>query len=213
MDLYEAIAAGDETAALKALDTQPDPTRPSPDPTRPTPVLWALYHGHGDLARTLAARIGRPLDLPEAAALDDPDRVAQLLDGGEPVDGRTPDGYTPLQLAAFFGGPRAAALLLERGADPGAVADNEMRIQPLHAAVSGRHHQIAVRLIAAGVDVNARQRAGYTPLLAAAANGDAELVHALLKAGADAQLADDAGDRPADLADQHGHPELAAELR
>jgi len=88
-----------------------------------------------------------------------------------------------------------------------------MRIQPLHAAVAGRHHDIAARLIAAGADVNARQQAGYTPLLAAAGNGDADLVHTLLDAGADPQLADDAGMRPADLADQHGHEALAAELR
>jgi len=209
MDLYEAIAAGNEAAALEALDAQP---RPPEEQRRPTPVLWALYHGHRDLARTLAGRIGH-LDLAEAAALDDAPRVRQLLDSGEPVDGRTPDGYTPLQLAAFFGGSQAAVPLLERGADPGAVAGDPMRIQPLHAAVAGRHHDIAARLIAAGADVNARQQAGYTPLLAAAGNGDADLVHTLLDAGADPQLADDAGTRPADLADQHGHEALAAELR
>jgi uncharacterized protein len=216
MDLYGAIAAGDETVALNALDAgaeAPDAGVAAPaDAGRPTPVLWALYHGHRDLARKLADRIGQ-LDLAEAAALDDVERVVESLDGGEPVDGRTPDGYTPLQLAAFFGGPRAAALLLERGADPGAVADNAMRIQPLHAAVAGRHHEIAARLIAAGADVNARQQGGYTPLLAAAGNGDAELVHTLLEAGADPRLADDAGIRPAELADKHGHAALAAELR
>src|SRR2546421_331522 len=134
MDLYEAIAAGNEAAALEALDAQP---RPPEEQRRPTPVLWALYHGHRDLARTLAGRIGH-LDLAEAAALDDAPRVRQLLDSGEPVDGRTPDGYTPLQLAAFFGGSQAAVPLLERGADPGAVAGNPMRIQPLHAAGAGR---------------------------------------------------------------------------
>jgi ankyrin repeat protein len=209
MDLFDAIAAGDEPAALAALDAQPAPGR---HPSGPTPVLWALYHGHGELARRLAERVG-PLDLAEAAALDDPQRIAQLLDAGAPVDGRTPDGYTPLQLAAFFGGPAAAALLLERGADPSAVADNPMRIQPLHAAVSGRHHDIAARLIAAGVDVNARQQGGYTPLLAAAGNGDAALVRALLDAGADPELADDAGIRPAASAAERGHHALAAELR
>ena len=200
MDVYEAIAAGDEPTALERQSG------------RPTPVLWALYHGHRTLARRLAERV-KDLDLAEAAALDDAERVTELLNTGEPVDGRTPDGYTPLQLAAFFGGPHAAALLLERGADAHAVADNAMRIQPLHAAVSGQHHEIVGRLLAAGVDVNARQQAGYTPLMAAAGNGDAELVRVLLAAGADAGLTDDAGATAADIADSHGHPDLAADLR
>jgi ankyrin repeat protein len=208
MDLFEAIAAGDERAAVEALDARPDPGR---HPSGPTPVLYALYHGHPGLARRLAERIGT-LDLAEAAALDDAARVAELLDAGGAADAGTPDGYTPLQLAAFFGAPRAAALLLERGADPGAVAGNAMRIQPLHAAAAGRHHEIAARLIAAGADVDARQQGGYTPLLAAAGNGDTDLVRALLAAGADPELADDAGVRPAELAAQRGHHALAAEL-
>src|SRR6266511_100097 len=186
MDLFDAIAAGDEQAALDALDQGP--------------------------ARRLAARRGA-LDLAEAAALDDAARVAELIEGGAAADTRTPDGYTPLQLAAFFGAPAAAALLLQRGADPGAVADNPMRVQPLHAAVAGRHHEIAARLVAAGVDVDARQQGGYTPLLAAAGSGDTALVRLLVDAGADPGLADDQGVRPAELAAQHGHDGLADELR
>src|SRR6266545_3629279 len=153
------------------------------------------------------------LDLAEAAALDYAARVAELIEGGAAADTRTPDGYTPLQLAAFFGAPAAAALLLQRGADPGAVADNPMRVQPLHAAVAGRHHEIAAQLVAAGVDVDARQQGGYTPLLAAAGSGDTALVRLLVDAGADPGLADDQGVRPAELAAQHGHDGLADELR
>src|SRR5437016_3937895 len=137
-------------------------------------VLGALYQGQRDLARRLADEADS-LNLAEAAALDELDRARELLDGGDDADARTPDGFTPLHLAAFFGAPRVAALLLARGADPAAVADNPMRVQPLHSAAAGRHHDIAVMLIAAGVDVNARQQGGYTPLQAAAANGDAEL--------------------------------------
>ncbi len=207
MDLFDAIAAGDEQAALDALDQGP-----ARHPTGPTPVLYALYHGHPELARRLAARRGA-LDLAEAAALDDAARVAELIEGGAAADTRTPDGYTPLQLAAFFGAPAAAALLLQRGADPGAVADNPMRVQPLHAAVAGRHHEIAAQLVAAGVDVDARQQGGYTPLLAAAGSGDTALVRLLVDAGADPGLADDQGVRPAELAAQHGHDGLADELR
>ena len=47
--------------------------------------------------------------------------VAALLDAGAPID--TPDdhGLTPLQIAVRWGEPDVAGLLLERGANPGAV--------------------------------------------------------------------------------------------
>src|SRR5436190_15977114 len=161
-------------------------------------VLGALYQGQPELARRLA-READGLALAEAAALDEVTRVRELLDHGGEADGRTPDGFTPLHLAAFFGAPRVAALLLEHGADAGATADNPMRVQPLHSAAASRHYEIAALLIAAGADVNARQQAGYTPLQAAAANGDLKLVRALLKAGADPQATNDAGTTGADL--------------
>ena len=104
-------------------------------------VLGALYQGQRDLARRLADEADG-LTLAEAAALDEVDRVRELLDEGGDVDARTPDGFTPLHLAAFFGAPRVAALLLEHGADAGATADNPMRVQPLHSAAASRHSRI-----------------------------------------------------------------------
>lgn len=207
MDLYEAIAAGDlDTVATMLAE---DPTLgASRHPSGPTPVLYALYQQQPVLARALAKLVGQ-LSLAEAAALDEVERVTELLDAGEPVDGRTPDGFTPLQLAAFFGGPRAAAVLLGRGADPVAVADNEMRIQPLHAAASARHREIVAALLDAGADPDARQRHGYTPLMSAAANGDTDVAEALLRAGADPAATTDDGKTAADLAREHGQGTLA----
>jgi ankyrin repeat protein len=210
MDLFDAIAAGDTAAADDLLAT--DPTLGSArHASGATPVLYALYRGRPDLARHLATRVAAR-NLAEAAALDDTDRVTDLLDAGADVDARTPDGFTPLHLAAFFGAPRVAALLLRRGADAGAVADNPMRVQPLNSAAAGRHHEIAVALIAAGADIDARQEGGHTPLLAAAGNGDADLARTLLAAGADPTLARDDGVGPADLARAQGHDALADEL-
>jgi ankyrin repeat protein len=210
MDLFDAIVAGDTAAADDLLATDPTLGSTRHD-SGATPVLYALYRGRPELARHLATRIAR-LTLAEAAALDDTDRVAELLDAGADVDARTPDGFTPLHLAAFFGAPRVAALLLRRGADAGAVADNAMRVQPLNSAVAGQHHEIAAALIAAGADIDARQEGGYTPLLAAAGHGDADLVRTLLAAGADPKLARDDGVGPADLARAQGHGALADEL-
>src|SRR6266536_1255387 len=202
MDLFEAVAVGDVSSMNELVAA--DPTLVDRrHGSGPTPVLYALYHRQPALARELGRH--KRLDLAEAAALDEVDRVAELLDEREPVDGRTPDGFTPLQLAAFFGAPRVVALLLSRGADVAAVADNPMRIQALHAAAAGRHLEIAAALLAAGADPNATQQDDYTPLMAAAGNGDTALARTLLAAGADPAPA-------VALARERGHSELADEL-
>ena len=81
------------------------------------------------------------------------------------------DGFTALHLAAFFGGAAVARRLLDAGADPDAVARNPMAVRPLHSAVAGGQVEVALALIAAGADVGARQRHGWTPLHGAAQAG------------------------------------------
>ncbi|MFC3918361.1 ankyrin repeat domain-containing protein [Deinococcus metalli] len=75
----------------------------------------------------------------------------------------SPDGFTPLGLASFFGRAEAAQVLLEAGADVHAVSRNPMQVQPLHSAVAGNHEALARVLVAAGADVNAEQADGFTP--------------------------------------------------
>jgi ankyrin repeat protein len=213
MDLFEAIAQGDAEAVHDLLAADPALGAAAHPGHGVSPVLWAMYQHRFELARAIAAqldRLGRPLDLPEAAALDAAGRVGALLDAGAQVDIRAPDGFTPLQLAAYFGAPTAAALLVERGADVDAVADNPQRIAPLHAAVAGRRPEVVRLLLGAGATPDARQQGGWTPLLAAAQHGHAEMAQALLDAGADPIAANDEGVRPAELARAHGHDELAA---
>jgi ankyrin repeat protein len=210
MDIFQAIEMDDTDAAIAFLDADPA-LATSTSEEKATPILHAMYHQNDALAHALADRVtanGGAINLHEAAAIDDAARVRELLAAGGTVDGRTLDGFTPLQLAAFFGAPEAAADLIGAGADVNAVADNPMRIQPLHAAAAGRNTDVAVMLIEAGADVNARQRHGWTPLHTAAQHGDAELVTALLAAGASATVANDDGRTPADLAVDAGCADL-----
>lgn len=130
------------------------------------------------------------------------------------ADRKAPDGFTALHLNAFFSGDVATArLLLDAGANPDAVADNETQVRPINsAAAAGSNHLVAL-LIERGADIEAAQRGGYTALHSAAANGNNELVDLLIEAGAEIDATAEDGWTPSELAEQRGHPELARELR
>lgn len=208
-------------AAVKAGDADQVRTTVSADP-----ALASTHDGDGvsvlmlsryrsNRAVTDALLAADPdLDVYEAAALGYLDRLRERL-GEDPsrVGSLSADGYTALHFAAFFAKPEAARILLEAGAPVDAVAQNEMRVQPLHSAGAGRHTEICRLLLAAGADVNARQSGGFTPLHEAAQNGDPEMVELFLSAGADPAATTDDGRTSAEIADEAGHPDVARRLR
>jgi adenosylhomocysteine nucleosidase len=154
------------------------------------------------------------LDVFEAAALGYVDRLLARLDEDPGhATARSADGFTALHLAAYFGKAEIARILLEAGAAVDAVADNEIRVRPLHSAAASRHFEVCRLLVAAGADVNAREAGGFAPLHAAAKNGDPELVELLLSAQADPSATTDAGDTPAATAEAAGHVDVARRLR
>lgn len=151
---------------------------------RVSAILEALYRGDRDAAREAAA--GAELDVLEAAAVGDTDRVRELVSADrELVALRSADGFTALHYAAFFGTADAARVLLEYGADPGAVAQNEMRVEPLHSAAAVDANETARLLLDAGADPNAEQQGGFRPIDAAVQNGNDELYALLLERGAE----------------------------
>ena len=182
-------------------------------------ILQALYHRQADLAALLAE--GRSdLDIHDATGLGQLERVRRLLQesndegrGGEPpVGALSPDGFTPLHYAAFFGHEDVAALILEHGADANAVAENPTKVRPLHSATAIGANTICLALLAAGAEPDARQQGGFTALMAAAMHGNTELVSALLEAGAIVDLQADDGRSALDLAKEGGHTTLAGML-
>ena len=175
-------------------------------------ILAAMYRNQRDEARKLAGE-APALTVWEAAALGDNERLRTILDDQpELANAFAPDGHTPLGLASFFGPASTTALLLDRGAQVGLAARNEMKVQPLHAAVAARNRDAADALVAAGADVNARQQVGYTPLMGAAAGGREDIVELLLSRGADATLVSDDGKTAAAVARDHGHIALSERL-
>ena len=175
-------------------------------------ILTAMYHSKRADAQRLAAD-ARTLTVWEAAALGADDRLRDLLDA-DPVlaNACAADGHTPLGLAAFFATASTARLILERGGQVGAAARNEMKVQPLHAAVAARNAETMALLLEHGADPNARQQIGYTPLMGAASAGRNDMADLLLARGADPFLANDEGKTAADIAREHGHAALAERL-
>ena len=154
------------------------------------------------------------LDICEAAAVGADERVQQLLgeDAGAAAR-RSPDGFTPLHLASFFGHEQAARLLVAGGADVNVRAENANRVAPLHSAAAGGHTAIAELLLDAGAAPDETQEGGFTPLHSAAHNGDLRLVERLLQDGADPRRATDDGRTAVDLAAEAGHEEVLDRLR
>jgi uncharacterized protein len=209
--LFDAIAKGDAAAVAELIETDPGLVH-SRNADGVSAIVWARYVGQPAIAEELLSRAA-DLDLFEAAATGQASRVCVLLDEGHAgVDDHSPDGFTALHLAAFFGHADVARELIARGAPLDVQAKNDMSVTPLHSALAGRHNAIAEALIDAGANVNAVQQGGWTPLHAAALHGDAEMVSRLLSAGADKRSATDDGTTPADLAASSGHAAVAAQL-
>ncbi len=199
-ELFETIAAGDEERLRELLDLKPDLAGAKNDAGL-SPVLQALYNGQGDLVEVLL-EANPPLDVFDAAAVGRTRGLEELLDGEEELARSwSPDGFTALHYAAFFGEEDAARILLERGAEVGPVARNAtLHVTPLHSAAAGKHPSVVKLLLEHGADPNAAQDGGFTPLHSAAQNDDRESVEALLEAGADPALASDEGKTAAELA-------------
>lgn len=208
----DLVKRGDNAAVLDRLEGDPElASRPSPDGL--TPVLAALYWGQRATADLLVDR-GARLDLFEACAAGQPEVVRAELDRNPSrLEEFSPDGFTPLQLAAFFGRANLARELLARGADPASVSTGGIRTTPLHAAIAARDAVVAREIAEAGGLATFALERGYTPLHGAADLGDAALGRALLDRGADPNARQDDGRTPLAVAEEKGHAGFAALLR
>ena len=210
-ELFEAIRAGDAPRVLK-LVAHDRTLADAHDSEGVSAVLNAMYNGQAEIAAELALA-GASLDVFEAAATGHVERLEELLDhDADCLGSYSPDGWTPLHLAAFFGQERAVALLLERGAPVAAWSRNALANQPLHAAVAGNDTDTCRRLLDHGAPADERQHGGFTPLHGAAQNGNAEVISMLLERGANPRALTDEGKPAAILAREAGHTQLASRL-
>lgn len=166
----------------------------------PSELNAAIYRRDAQTIERLMAAGVEPTFF-EAAALGDGERLTRFLARDATLTGAfSADGFSALHLAAFFGHPEAVRLLLERGADPNARSQNALRLCPINSAAASGNAETVIALLAADVDVDARQERGFTALHEAALNGNVQMIRALLAKGADPNLVCDDGRTAIDFA-------------
>ena len=150
MKLFALIDAGDADALTEALSDDPE-LAGERNAEGLSPVLHALYIGKADLVDPILDA-NPPLDVFDAAAVGRTRGLEELLEG-EPalVSAWSPDGFTALHLAAYFGQEDAARLLVERGADPRVLSRHrELQVAPVQSAAAGGHDSIVQLLLENG---------------------------------------------------------------
>lgn len=183
-ELVEAIQKNDR-AQVKALLAQDPMLVNARNENGISMVMLAQYYGGAGIVQTLLSHNAQ-IDLYDASAIGDAPRAAGWL-AMQPNLANTfsPDGFTPLGHASFFGHLDVVNTLLMYHGDPNVASNNPMHVAPLNSAVAGNHYAIAAKLIEAGADANHKQADGFTPLMGAAQNGNLQMVQLLLDHGAD----------------------------
>ena len=112
-------------------------------------LMMAALKGQADWAQRLidrGAHIVKQGWSPIHYAATGPDTsvVKLLLDKGAPIDARSPNGSTPLMMAAQYGAEASVELLLQRGADP--RLRNDRGLSAVDFAKLARREALAARL-------------------------------------------------------------------
>jgi ankyrin repeat protein len=165
--IFDLIDAGDAHGLRELLADDPDAAAVH-DEQGLTVLMRAAYRG-GEIFE--AVREASP-------ALEPFDRILVGDNEGLPApDTWTPDGFTPLHVAAFANNTDAAFELLSAGADPNVIATAPFaRVTPLGTCAFACANEVARVLLDHGADPELTADHGFTPLDSAVANGNEELV-------------------------------------
>lgn len=121
-----------------------------------SPLMMAAIRGQLDIARQLIdkdADVNKPgwapLHYAVSSSQGDALAVAKLLlDNSAYVDAASPNGTTPLMMAAMYGSPEAVKLLLEESADP--TLKNQLGLTAIDFARRANRNDVA-ELIATAI--------------------------------------------------------------
>ena len=211
-EFVEAIKTDNRPRVRHLLESNPSLARMK-TPDGLSPVFLALYRGNKQLAATIARSKGS-LDIFEAASLGELERLKQIVEKNPSIiNSYSPDGFTPLALAAYLGQKDTVEYLISKGANVNALAKNTTGFTALTGAVSQNNTEITKILVENGANVNHQYEGGYTPLIHAAASGNLELVRILLDANANPNVRTKDGTTALSAAISKEHAEVAKVLK
>ena len=192
-----------------------------------TPRDWAIKRNHTDIVDLLRSYGGKTNSIHFQVRDGDLEGVQDYLDAGLDINAKDQNGSTPLHWAALEGHKEIVEFLINKQADVNAkdntgntpldlairyerlsIADllraeggntAEELITLINAATNGDFASVQEQLDA-GVDINARDKNGWTPLHWAALGGYTKIVGILIDNGAQINATDELGDTPLDFA-------------
>jgi len=210
MTVFDLVASRDTDGLAAAIAADPAAAA-SRNAEGASLLAFAAYNGNADAVALL--RAARPtVDPYEAIILGEMAEVEAAIGAGWDGNSRSPDGFTPLALAAFFGRHDIFDRLLPLTKDIDERATNSQQVAALHAAAAVRAVPLVEKLLRAGADPNLPQQQGFVALHTAAMHGDALMAGLLLLFGADPKRVDASGKSAATWARESGHGWLAERL-
>jgi ankyrin repeat protein len=166
--IFELVDADDAEAIRQLLARHPDSLN-TRDESGISPLMRALYRGSTAAFDALLA-IGTPSDPWDRL-------IAGCADGLPEPAAWSPDGFTPLHIAASVDNVPAAKALLAAGADPNALATASFaRVTPLGTCAFSGALGVARVLLEHGADPHIGEDGVYSVEAEAIARGNQELV-------------------------------------
>lgn len=209
-DPFDLVSKGDVAGLLASLALDPSLVR-NRNSQGASLVAWAAYNGNAEAVDAILPVHGQ-LDPYEAIILGDEESLERDLAGGWDPNTPSPDGFTPLSLAAFFDNAEAFELLLPLTKDVNQAANNPQKVAALHSATAKRNIAMVAELLRAGANPNQAQADGFTPLHVAAQFGDTAIAGMLVLFGADPRQKNAKGVDAIGFARQGEHGWLAERL-